>query len=797
MNRFVNRLIVVLSVVMLWQSAAFSQQVTGVSFTDSFTSYSRKAVQEKLFLHTDKEFYLSGEILWFKIYYIDGTSHRPGALSKVAYTEVINDKGQQVLQGKISLAHDENSGSFYLPATLKTGYYTVRAYTSWMRNFDSTSFFEKRIAILNTLKTPEPISPVTTYPVTIDFFPEGGNLVNGIESKLGFMVKKAGAGISSYKGYIVDKNNDTVSTFEPLKFGMGHFNFKPVSGNTYQAIIALSDTSIIKPLPDIFDYGYGISVTENNNDQISVAVYRKKMPGEAGNVRILLAVHTKQVLEFAENAGIGDNESVNFLIDKKKLAKGVAQITLFNEQGSPLCERLFYNPPANVISLQTKTDRSLYQKRQEVELGISAQRTTGKQEPLDLSASVFYLDSLQSIDESTIINYMWLASDLSGTVESPAYYFSDDGDVKAATDNLMLTQGWRKFNWENIWKGGNSFIKYLPDLNGQMITGVVRRKSDNKPVAGINASLSITGHVYGFYISQSDKQGIVRFEVKDYYGNKEVIPQVMSGDSLWLEVIKPYLVPSVPDYFRYAVTEDKKEQILKRSIAMQAQNVFLADSLRNFNEPYVSDTLPFFGKGEAVYMLDDYRRFPTMEEVLREYVMEIGVGVRGGKPAIKIFNKYASDFYTNDPLLLLDGVPISNVNKIFQYNPLNVKKLEVIRSRYVIGPGAFDGVVSFTTYDGVFDGFELDPRLVTIDYPGLQLQREFYSPVYSNKEQIEGRLPDFRNTLLWSPFITTSVDGKASIRFYSSDLAGRYVVVVQGMSASGEFVYTTSSFEVR
>jgi hypothetical protein len=115
----------------------------------------------------------------------------------------------------------------------------------------------------------------------------------------------------------------------------------------------------------------------------------------------------------------------------------------------------------------------------------------------------------------------------------------------------------------------------------------------------------------------------------------------------------------------------------------------------------------------------------------------------------------------------------------------------------VIGPSAFDGVVSFTTYDGVFDGFELDPRLVAIDYPGLQLQREFYSPVYSSKEQIEGRLPDFRNTLLWSPSITTSVDGKASIRFYSSDLAGRYVVIVQGMSASGEFVYTTSSFEVK
>jgi len=233
---------------------------------------------------------------------------------------------------------------------------------------------------------------------------------------------------------------------------------------------------------------------------------------------------------------------------------------------------------------------------------------------------------------------------------------------------------------------------------------------------------------------------------------------------------------------------------------MQAQNIYLADSLRNFADPHISDTLPFFGVGETSYRLDDYKRFTTMEEVLREYIREVGVGLRNGKLLFKIFNPAAHDFYAHDDgssLVLLDGVPLMDIDKIFQYNPLSVKSLEVTRGRYVLGPTTFNGIASFTTYDGVFDGFQLDPRLVAIDYPGLQLQREFYSPAYDTKEQLENRIPDFRNTLLWSPAVHTSKDGKATIQFYSSDLAGRYVVVLQGMSANGDFVSAIHAFEVK
>jgi hypothetical protein len=114
-----------------------------------------------------------------------------------------------------------------------------------------------------------------------------------------------------------------------------------------------------------------------------------------------------------------------------------------------------------------------------------------------------------------------------------------------------------------------------------------------------------------------------------------------------------------------------------------------------------------------------------------------------------------------------------------------------------MGLSTFNGVASFSTYEGMFDGFELDPDLVAIDYSGLQMQREFYSPSYATKEQLQNRIPDFRNTLYWNGDVQADKDGKTKLQFYSSDLKGKYLVVVQGMNETGGFVSTTTTFVVK
>src|SRR4051812_2402736 len=110
-----------------------------------FTSFGKSNVQEKLFVHTDKDFYVAGEIVWYKIYYMDGTFHRPLDLSKLAYVEILDQNNRPVMQGKNALVNSMGKGSFYLPSSINSGSFKLRAYTNWMKNTDADFFFEKTV----------------------------------------------------------------------------------------------------------------------------------------------------------------------------------------------------------------------------------------------------------------------------------------------------------------------------------------------------------------------------------------------------------------------------------------------------------------------------------------------------------------------------------------------------------------------------------------------------------------------------------------------------------------------------
>jgi hypothetical protein len=347
-------------------NSIFSQQVKNGSAIDKLRSYSGKAYQEKLFLHTDREFYTSGEVLWFKIYYVDGAFHKPGGLSKIAYVEIINEKNDPVLQATVSLLPGESNGSFYLPTSLNTGSYTIRSYTNWMKNFDAAYFFEKRITIVNTINRSETLAVKDTIDTpVVNFFPEGGNLVNDIQSKVGFTVTDKRGGINNCRGYILDKNGDTVESFSPLKFGIGNFNFKPLKGNTYRAIVILpGGIQLTKAMPEAFDNGYVMQLSENDRSQVIINIQRKNN-SEAGNSaeQLLLAAHTRQVLKVAEKIQVtNNNNNGELIIDKNKIGTGVIHFTLFNGNDQPVCERLFFVKPSSGVSLTVKSDQNIYNK---------------------------------------------------------------------------------------------------------------------------------------------------------------------------------------------------------------------------------------------------------------------------------------------------------------------------------------------------------------------------------------------------------------------------------------------------
>jgi hypothetical protein len=142
-------------------------------------------------------------------------------------------------------------------------------------------------------------------------------------------------------------------------------------------------------------------------------------------------------------------------------------------------------------------------------------------------------------------------------------------------------------------------------------------------------------------------------------------------------------------------------------------------------------------------------------------------------------------------------VPVFNIDSLMVLDPLKIRKLETVQHRYFMGSVNYPGIMNWTTYKGDLAGYLLDPRATVVDYEGLELDREFYAPTYATDEQAASHLPDFRNVLYWEPQLPTDGQGKGGLSFYSSDLPGKYVVVVEGLAADGRAGSGIASFEVQ
>ena len=756
-----------------------------------FNEYKNYSLREKIFTHTDKDLYVAGDIVWFKLYVANADDNKPIDLSKLAYIEILNADRKPILQTKVQLDKGVGNGSLYLPVSLNSGVYEFRAYTNWMKNFDAEFFFEKSITIINTLKTPKIEEPQSHF-YDVQFFPEGGDLVQTIQSRVAFKIADHTRKGISCKGFLVRNNNDTIKEFQPLKFGIGSFTFTPEAGSVYKAVIKLADTIITRELPKVLESGYVLKVNDQNGSQLDVNI----STGIKSDF-VYVFVHTRQKPVVAEKVFFKNGEA-ELLIEKNKLGEGISHITVFNSDILPVCERLFFIRPTQKISINSKIDEEQYTSRKQVKININSTDESGNLIPVDLSVAVYRLDSLEAFQSSMIDNYFWLSYELKGTIESPGYYFSEKGaEADQAIDNLMLTHGWRRFQWQNVLQRTKSNYSFVPEYRGHIINGKVTYKTSGVPVPGVLTYLSVPGSRVQLYSCRSDSNGVVRFYTNDFYGANEIVLQAQSDANAGYNV---EIINSFADKFSqenlppFHIRENMKSLLTDYSTGMQVQNNFNGKKLKEFYTPVI-DSSAFYGVPDKQYKLHDYTRISTMEEVLREYVYE--VLVRRQKENFRLIMADGDNkIFLDDPFTLFNGVPVLDPNKIMKYDPLKVKEIDVVKSRHFFGPLVLNGIVNFITYEP--DPSTLsDLNAVILAYDGIQYQREFYSPVYENPEQLSSRIPDFRSVLYWSPNIHTDSQGKAEINFFTSDMKGKYFVVLQGINADGRVGENFISFEVK
>jgi hypothetical protein len=360
------------------------------------------------------------------------------------------------------------------------------------------------------------------------------------------------------------------------------------------------------------------------------------------------------------------------VVDKIKLGDGVSHITAFNENMQPVCERLYFKRPSNKLLIEATRSAGQFPSRTKATIQVASKDETGKLVPADLSVSVYHVGEASSFEEMDIDGYLWLTSDLRGRIESPGFYFSDtSAEVQQATDNLMLTHGWRRFLWQDFTASKTLKNNFLPEFRDHIIHAKVINTRTGRPAPDIITFLSVPGKRVQLYSSKSDTAGRLRFYTKDLYGLNEIMLQVDTrGDTSYrVEIINPFSEEfSMTPLPAFTLPGEIKTYLTEHNVSVQVQNAFSGDRLKQLFVPVI-DTAAFYGPPDNSYMLDNYVRFSTMEEVLKEYVVEVLVRRQKENFRLIMSGGLENKVFLDDPITLFNGVPVLETNKIMQYDP--------------------------------------------------------------------------------------------------------------------------------
>ncbi len=791
---YFTKIISMFSVVSLFITS-YAQENDKNIISNLFNTYREHHFQEKIYLHTDKVLYISGEILWCKAYVTDAHLHHSSDISKIAYIELIDANHNPVWQSSLGIENGKGEASLVLPSSITTGNYTLRCYTNWMKNMDASYYFEKLITIINPLKKPLASTNDRSSKISVDFFPEGGHLVAGLESLLAIRATdESGKGIH-VKGALMISGKDTIGRFETNENGLGKCLFLPKEYNQYEAWIHQpgSDWQLVK-LPEIADKGYTMHLDDSDPELISISV-NSNMPSIESTC--YLFVHCRQTFIQAISAKY-KNGTANFTLPKSGIGEGITHVTVFNENRQPVMERLYFKNPVKLMSINVTTNKETYKNREKVTLDIQSILPGGLLTDASLSASIIKLDSNQEESTANIVHYFYLQSDLPGWIESPATYFNKES--REMTDLLMLTYGWRRFNWKEILNNNVPAFDFLPEYSGQILSGKLLDKNRNAVGEGKTAFASVPGNRYQLGITHSKGDGSIQFPSAQNAGTAILAlqPDLKNDSTLQIDwqssFSKKYSGNKIPPF---SVTGKSATGILEQINNAQLHQAYSGEKMNSFVPPDISDTTAFFGLPDKNYFLDNYTRFSTMEEVFTEFISEVEVRKSKNNYRLLVNNLPYKSFFREEPLMLLDGVPFTDVNKVMQFDPLKIKNIGIVARRYYLSGLTYPGIISFQTYNGDLAGFTLDPHVLLVDYEGIQVKREFYSPQYPTDQETQNRLPDLRRLLYWAPKINTGATGKTSLSFFTADLPGKYAIKVEGMNDRGFVGSSLTYFEIK
>lgn len=742
-----------------------------------FQQYLTSLPQEKLYLHVDKDTYVAGEDIWFSAYLLDAMNHRKDSISRTIYVELFN-QAKTLLQRRVIYSSDGLShGDFHLFDTLTQGSYSIRAYTNYMKNVGEDFFFEKEISVINFDKKHKSKNSSVSS-TDLQFFPEGGDMLTDVENQIAFKAAdQNGRGIF-VEGDVVDETGTVVTSFKSEHNGMGMLRFIPSLNHKYVARTKNSGRTVA--LPAALQKGYILRILDMGAD-IKITAYSNLKKFSPDPCIIYLVAQTRGTACYAARGEI-INTALITKIPKSKLPTGITQITLFNGEGVPQCERLIFINHQDALTVSVKPDLRTYTKKKAVTIDIAVKRKGGTAAKGFFSLAVVDDARISTEAPRTIVTNLLLTSDLKGYIEDPGYYLKDTiQQTKHHLDLLMMTHGWRRFTWKAMLQENTDPPKYYNE-NGIVISGKVLKALSKKP--SINSDVKIFTQQKDFLILKTDSLG--RFYTDELFLNDSSQLMIQTDNAKGKQsdlqlTLDPFNV-SPPLNYKTMTTEAERSDSLSYFITTRNNPLTAQGKTTVLKEVEVKATRIKEESNFKLYGIPD--ETINMKDIPQGYT-NILQAIQGRVAGVMVSGNSVSIRGGGTPLFLLNGMQVDQDVITSTLNVNDVESIDILKgaSAAIYGGRGGNGVIAINTKKGyVYHAPSVG--IHTMKYPGYYKAKEFYSPNYDVASEPRDTL-DVRNTLYWNPSIKTDSNGKAQIRFFTSNVSSAYKIIVEGISEDG------------
>jgi len=570
--------------------------------------------------------------------------------------------------------------------------------------------------------------PITLGNIDLSFYPEGGDLVEGLETNVAFKAIDEFGKPADIEGVVKDKTGRITAEFTSFHNGMGAFVFEPKIGQDYQVFIT-KPKGITKAytLPERLSRGWVLNVTDNK-DNLDVVI------NSTEDETMSLMCQVRGVAYFTREVNVtrGENE---FKVPLDKFPIGVAQITLFDSREIERAERLVFVNKDKKMNIQIITNKEKYLPREKVQMTLKVTDERGLPIPANLSMSVVDDKLLSFADDKTsnILTSLLLEQDLAGKVEEPKFYF-DPKEEKAteALNYLLMTDGWRRYKWEQVMEENLPAMAYVGEK--ALVAGIVY-KEDGTVFDGATLTLSDgsnrkykTDEKGQFVLNNIELYSPVSLLVSapNYQPQNMYINSYRADYSAYL--YKPYKYPTS----RTGVNRAKFAAAPKGK----------AEGVGGVREEFFEDVVNVNMVMEAEQMVMDAPMLPVQD------FKNIEQNNR------KNDNKEVKDEEGKD-------VALNEIVVAAKVVAMDWDRRDKAEKKGKLG------------WDG---NFENQQQQVVVYHRA----KEFAAPNYSTSPKPEVRT-DFRTTIFWDGNIEVKNNGLAYIEFYNNDEVSSFRTTVEGV----------------